>query len=92
VIQCPNNFQTPTAGNQSVQRTQAAQNPLQGEQTCYACGVRGQFGNQCPNPRNCPPQTAVSTPAPTRGTNYVPVAARQNYVPGKGNHVVVEEA
>jgi hypothetical protein len=31
VMQCPNNSQTPTAGNQIVQRTQAAQNPLQGE-------------------------------------------------------------
>jgi hypothetical protein len=38
VIQCPNNFQTPTVGNQSIQRTQAAQNPLQGERKCYTCG------------------------------------------------------
>jgi hypothetical protein len=29
---------------------------------------------------------------PTSGTNYVPVAARQNYVHGKVNHVIVEEA
>jgi hypothetical protein len=28
VIQHPNNFQTPAARNYSVQRTQAAQNPL----------------------------------------------------------------
>jgi hypothetical protein len=34
----------------------------------------------------------VSTPAPTRGANLVPVAARQNYVHGKVNHVIVEEA
>jgi hypothetical protein len=34
----------------------------------------------------------VSTPAPTRGANSVPVAARQNYVHGKINHVAVEEA
>jgi hypothetical protein len=34
----------------------------------------------------------VSTLASTCGANYVPVAARQNYVPGKLNHVVVEEA
>jgi hypothetical protein len=38
VIQRPNNFQTPAAGNQSVQRTQATQNPLQGERKCYTCG------------------------------------------------------
>jgi hypothetical protein len=80
VIQRPNNFQTPASGNYSAQRTQAAQNPLQGEQKCYACGDKGHFANQCPNPRNRPPQTAVSTPVPTRGANSVPVAARQNYV------------
>jgi hypothetical protein len=34
----------------------------------------------------------VSTPAPIRGANSVPVATRQNYVHGKVNHVLVEEA
>jgi hypothetical protein len=34
----------------------------------------------------------VSTPAPTCGANSVLVAAKQNYVHGKVNHVVVEEA
>jgi hypothetical protein len=34
----------------------------------------------------------MSTPAPTRGANYVPVATKQNYVCGKVNHVTVEEA
>jgi hypothetical protein len=34
----------------------------------------------------------VSTPSPTHGTNSIPVAARHNYVHGKVNHVVVEEA
>jgi hypothetical protein len=86
------NFQTPAAGNQSVQRTQAAQNQLQGEQKCYACGERGHFANQCPNPHTCPPQTVVSTPAPTYGANSIPVAAKQNYNRGKVNHVAVEEA
>jgi hypothetical protein len=59
---------------------------------CYAYGEKGQFANECPNPCNRPPQTAVSTPAPTRGANSVVVAARQNYVHGKVNHVTVEEA
>jgi hypothetical protein len=34
----------------------------------------------------------VSTPAPTRGANSILVAARQNYVHGKDNHITVEEA
>jgi hypothetical protein len=34
----------------------------------------------------------VSTPSPTHGTKSIPVAARHNYVHGKVNHVVVEEA
>jgi hypothetical protein len=29
---------------------------------------------------------------PTRGANSIPVAAKQNYVHGKVNHVAVEEA
>jgi hypothetical protein len=91
-MQRPNNFQTPAAGNWSIQRTQAAQNPLHGEHKCYACGDKCHFANQCPNPRNHPPQTAVSTPAPTRGANSVPVAARQNYVHRKVNHVEAQEA
>jgi hypothetical protein len=91
-MQCSNNSQTPAARNQSIQRTQATQNPLQGERRCYACGEKGHFANQCPNPRNHSPQTAVSTPAPTHGANSAPVASRQNYVHQKVNHVTVEEA
>jgi hypothetical protein len=34
----------------------------------------------------------MATPAPTRGANSIPVAAKQNYARGKVNHVVVEEA
>jgi hypothetical protein len=34
----------------------------------------------------------VSTLAPTRGANSIPIAARQNYVHEKVNHVIVEEA
>jgi hypothetical protein len=88
----PSTFQTPTAGNQNVQRTQAAQNLPQGERKCFACGEKGHFANQCPNPRSRPRPKAASTPAPTRGVKSVPVATRQNYVRGKVNHVAVEEA
>jgi hypothetical protein len=92
VIQCPNNFWTPTTENQNVQRTQTAQNPSPTELKCYACVEKGHFANQCLNPRTRPPQTAASTPAPTRGAISVLVAARQNYAHGRVNHVVVKEA
>jgi hypothetical protein len=42
---CSNASQTPTAGNQNVQRTQSVQNPLQGERRCFACGEKGHFAN-----------------------------------------------
>jgi hypothetical protein len=87
-----NASQTPTAGNQNVQRTQATQNPPQGERRCFACGEKCHFANQCPNPHSRPPQTAVSTPAPTCGANSIPVTPRQNYVHGKVNHIAMEEA
>jgi hypothetical protein len=87
----PSNSQTLIAGNQNVQRTQAAQNPLPVERKCFACGEKGHFANPCPNPRSRSPSTAASTPAPTRGANSVPIAARRNYVHGKVNHVTVEE-
>jgi hypothetical protein len=76
VMSCPSTFQTPTAGNQNVQRTQAAQNLPQGERKCFPRGEKGHFANQCPNPRSRPPPTAASTLAPTCGVNSVPVAAR----------------
>jgi hypothetical protein len=88
----PSASQTPIAGNQNVQRTPAAQNPLPGERRCFTCGEKGHFANQCPNPRNRPPPAAASTPASTCGANSVLVAARQNFVHGKANHVIVEEA
>jgi hypothetical protein len=90
VIQRPINFQTPVAGNQNVQRTQTTQNPSSTKWKCYACGEKGNFANQRPNPRTRPPQQ--STPDPTCGANSVHVATKQNYAHERVNHVVVEEA
>jgi hypothetical protein len=45
VIQRPNNQQTPAAGNQSVQRTQAAQDPLQADHRCYNYGDKRHHAN-----------------------------------------------
>jgi hypothetical protein len=92
VIQCPNNLQTPTAGNQSVQRTQATQDPQQVDRRCYNCGEQGHYANRCPNLRTHVNQPAIVTPAPTCGANSIPIAAKQNYARGRVNHVAVEEA
>jgi hypothetical protein len=92
VIQRPKNLQTPTAGNLSVQRTQATQDPQQADRRCYNCGEHGHYANRCPNPRTHVSQPAIATPAPTRGANSVHVAAKQNYAHGRDNHVAVEEA
>jgi hypothetical protein len=40
----------------------------------------------------CSNQPAATTPAPIRGVNFVPVAARQNYARERVNHVAMEEA
>jgi hypothetical protein len=92
VIQRPNNLQTHAAGNQSVQRTQATQDPQQADHRCYNCGELGHYANRCPNSRTRVNQPAIATPAPTRGVNYIPVVAKQNYARGRVNHVAVEEA
>jgi hypothetical protein len=65
---------------------------LQAERWCFACGEKGYFTNRCPNLLTRDNQTTITTPAPTHGANSVPVAAKQNYVRGKVNHIVVEEA
>jgi hypothetical protein len=92
VIECPNNLQTLTTRNLSVQRTQATQDPLHADRRCYNCGDKGHYANRCPNPRTRANQTATATPAPTSRVNSVPVAAKQNYACGRVNHIAMEEA
>jgi hypothetical protein len=92
VIQCPNTLQTPTTGNQSVQRTQAAKDPLQVDRRCYNYGDKGHYANRYPNLRTRANQAATTTPAPTSGANSIAVAAKQNYAHGRLNHVAMEEA
>jgi hypothetical protein len=65
---------------------------LQTERRCFACGEKGHFTNRCPNSHPHVNPLVVATPVPTRGANSVPVAAKQNYVHGRVNHVSVEEA
>jgi hypothetical protein len=92
VIQRTNNHHTPTVGNQSVQRTQAIQDPLQADRRCSNCGEKEHYASRCPNPRTHANQTATTTPTPISGANFISVAAKQNYVHGRVNHVAVEEA
>jgi hypothetical protein len=92
VIQCPNTLQTTATENQSVQRTQATQDPLQVDHRCYNCGDKGHYANRCPNPCTHAKQTATAIPAPTSGANSIPVAVKQNYAHGRVNDVAVEEA
>jgi hypothetical protein len=92
VIQRPNNLQTLAAGNQSVQRTQATQDPQEADRRCYNCGEHGHYANRCPNPRTRVNQPVIATPAPTHGANSIPVAAKQNYAHGRVNYVAVKEA
>jgi hypothetical protein len=87
-----NNLQTPAAGNQSVQWTQATQDPQQADRRCYNSGEKGHYANRCLNSRTHANRPAIATPAPTRGANSVPVATKQNYSHGRVNHVAVEEA
>jgi hypothetical protein len=92
VTQHPNNLQTPATRNQSVQRTQATEDPQQADRRCYNCGEKGHYANRCPNSCIRANQPAIATPAPTHGANSVPVTAKQNYASGRVNHVTVEEA
>jgi hypothetical protein len=92
VIQHPNNLQTPAVGNQSVQKTQATQDPQQADRRCYNYGEQGHYANRYPNRCTHVNQPAIATPTPTRGANSVPIAAKQNYTRGRVNHVAVEEA
>jgi hypothetical protein len=92
VIQRPNNLQTPAARNQSVQRTQATQDPLQADHRCYNSGEKGHYANRRPNLCTRANQTTTTTPAPTSGANSVAIAAKQNYAHRRVNHVAVEEA
>jgi hypothetical protein len=91
VIQRPNNLQTPAAENQSVHRTQATQDPQQADRRCYNYGEMGHYANRCPNLHTHANLSAIAALAPTRGTDSVFVAAKQNYGRGRVNHVVVEE-
>jgi hypothetical protein len=92
VIQHPTNFQTPAARNHNVQRTQAALDLSPTDRRWYNCGENGHYANRCPNPHTHANQPTAATPTPTRGANFVPIAAKQNYARGRANHVVFEEA
>jgi hypothetical protein len=45
VIQRPNNFQSPVAGSQNIQRTQATQDLPQADHRCFNYGEKGHYAN-----------------------------------------------
>jgi hypothetical protein len=92
VIQHPNTLRTHATRNQSIQRTQVAQDPLKADRRCYNCGDTGHYANQCPNPLTCANQTATAMPAPTSGANSVSVTTKQNYARGRIKHIATEVA
>jgi PHD/YefM family antitoxin component YafN of YafNO toxin-antitoxin module len=76
VIQRPNNFQTPAAGSQNVQRTQATQYLPQDDRRCFNYGEKGHYANRGPNLHTRANQPTTGIPSPTHGTNSISVAAK----------------
>jgi hypothetical protein len=91
MVQRPSNFQTPTAGNQTMQRPPASQNaaPNTEARKCFNCGEPGHFANVCPKPRASNPAAGAT---PSRNTNSATATARQNFVRGRVNHVAIDDA
>jgi hypothetical protein len=66
------------------------QNPEDGRG--YNYDERGHLASDCQKPRNCPNQRPATTAAPNQNGSPTPMAAWQNYVHGRVNHVIVDEA
>jgi hypothetical protein len=108
VIQQPNMFQTPIAGNQSVQSPQAAPNagnqsvqrtpatreltPTKAMTTCFKCGQKGHYTNGCPDRHQQSTSTQAVTPTLNHNAYSVPVTPRQNLARGRVNKVAMVEA
>jgi hypothetical protein len=96
MICCPNGYQTPNTGNQSVQWTPANQNVIQTppNKKCNNCGQKSHFAIAFPNPCLRPPPTPTSNsaPPPNRNGNSSLVQSRQNYAQGRVNQLAMKEA
>jgi hypothetical protein len=65
------------------------QNPI--DRRWFNYGERGHFANACPKPRARTNQTLAAQSTLDRN-NYTPMAAIQNFVRGRINHLVIEDA
>jgi hypothetical protein len=94
MIPCPNIIQTPTIGNQNLQKTLATQGatPVKSNKTCFNYGKPSPFALLCPDRRQPSTQTQGTTTPPKRNGSSTPTQAKQNYARGRVNQVIMEEA
>jgi hypothetical protein len=94
VIKPTSNLQTPTAGNQNMQRLQIIPNTTKGpiKRRCFNYGEKDHYAHVCPKLQSHPNRMPSTNPSPNRGANSVFMTTRQNLARGRVNQVVVEEA
>jgi hypothetical protein len=94
VIKPTSNLQTPTAGNQNMQRLQTIPNPTKDpvKRRCFNYGEKDHYAHVCPKLRSHPNQMLSTNPSPNRGVNSVFVTTQHNLASGRVNQVDVEEA
>jgi hypothetical protein len=94
MIPCPNLFQTLNTGNQSSQGTPTTQNatPNKVKTSCSNCGQKGHYANRCPRRRKSSTPTPGTPAPPNCNGSSTATQAQQNYVQGRLNQVLMEEA
>jgi hypothetical protein len=94
VIKHIDNLQTPTAGNQNLQRPHATPNTMKDpvKWRCFNCGEKSHYAHVCPKLRSHPNRMPSTNPSPSRGANSIFMTTQQNPARGRVNQVVVKEA
>jgi hypothetical protein len=94
VIKHSSNLQTPTAGNQNVQRLQVTPNTSKDptERRCFNCEEEGHYAHVYPKPHLHPNPMPETNTSPNWGANSIPVTTQQNLAIGRVNQVAMAEA